>query len=286
MRLLGKSVRVTVAGLRIADLTVSGRPPNAVEIERLQVRYDVKKDLTGHPNKCVIKITNLAPLTRSQLETKPLRVMLHAGYDGVLKLLFDGDMTRAFSERDGRTDTVTELHVGDGARSYTEAHLNRSYRPPVTLSRIVRDCAESMKMVLAPEFLRDPALNRVLDSGFSSDGLTRHALTSLLEPLGLSWSSQDRQLVVLGDSTIRPGRDVVINQSTGLLGSPKLKEPSKEGQKSKLTFQHLLYPEIVPGCGAKLESEFLNQRIKIESIHHHGDTHADDWNTDGQGAPQ
>lgn len=285
MRLFGKTVRVTIAGLKSGSLTIQGRAPNAVEIERLQVRFDVKKNLGKHPNKCVIKITGLSQTTRSQVEQKPLRVLLHAGYDGVLKLLFDGDMTRAFSDRDGRADVVTELHVGDNARAHVFGNLVKSYQPPVRLRRVVQDAAAAMSLTLPPELLKDQRLNTTLDSGFSSSGPAERALSTLLDPLGLSWSSQNRQLVILGRDDIRPGRAALLNQSTGLIGSPKLKESGKDGQKSSLSFESLLYPEIEPGCEVKIESQFLNQSLKAEEVTHKGDTHSDEWTTEGKGTP-
>lgn len=284
MKLYARQAQVTVAGLR-ADSLSADRTTNAVVISRLRIRFDVKKNLGKEPNKCVIKINGLSETTRSQLEVLPLRVILHAGYDGVLKLLFDGDMKRAFSDREGSCDVVTELHVGDGHRAYASANLTKSYKG-TTLRQIVTDCANSMSLPVPPDVRSSAAFAQTIQE-FSSDGPTREALTAALSRFGYSWSTQNRQLVILKDSQVRESQEILVNQATGLVNSPKYKGSEKAGAKTEITFDSLLYPEIVPGVKVRLESQLIRKSMKVTDATSKGDTHSSgpDWITSVTGVP-
>jgi len=287
VRLFHRAARVTLVP-QTTD-TLAPQRGNAVEIRALRIRFDVKKNLGKEPNKCVIKLSNLQPTTRALLDQKPLRVVLHAGYDGVLKLLFDGDLKRHTASREGPADVVSELHVGDGQRAYSHARMNQSYRPPVTRLRILTDCAQTMGLALPPQVLKDPQLRQPLPSGFSASSATRDVLTTLLSPLGYSWSSQNGQLVVLRDGDTLEGREFLVNQSTGLVGAPRMKESESpgKGSKTEVSFTTLLYPELVPGAVAKLESQFIRQSLKLTDCTCRGDTESagEDFVTEIVGKP-
>jgi hypothetical protein len=267
--LFGPQIQLVVTPQSLALGQAAG---TAITITDMRMEFDVKKGSGKHPNKCVIKVINLSPDSRALLDRKPLRVVLHAGYDGVLKKLFDGDMTRSFTEQVGRVDNVTEIHVGDGVRAFSGARLDRSYRPPVTLRQIVSDAAKSMGMPVPIEVSR-PEFSVALPDSVTAASPTRDVLDRALTPFNLSWSIQNGRLTVLTENQIRSGDMYLVNEALGLLGSPKLKESEHagKGKKTEITFESLLYPELEPGVGVRLESKFVTQNLKITDASSKGD---------------
>jgi hypothetical protein len=258
---------------------------NALEIEGLHITFKATKHLAKEPNKAEIKIFNLSAHTRAQVEKLPLKVVLQAGYDGVARLLFTGNLTSAFSTREGRSDIVTTLIVGDGMRAFAHARMNRSYRPPIQVKRVLDDAAKSMGLQLPREVERSIELRQALANGISTRGATRDVLTRLLAPYGYSWSIQNGQLQVLKDEQLKPGRAFVINQQTGLIGKVQKTTPEKPKKKSEIKFDALLYPELFPGAEAQIEAEFFQGRIKMTDIEATGDNRTGDWTSSVTGRP-
>lgn len=290
MRLFNRVCRVVVVGQ--PDGFIGGRPGffestgNAVEITALRIQFEVKKNLGKEPNKCTIKISNLAETTRTFLDRKPIRVILHAGYDGVEKLLAVGDMTRCSTRREDRTENVTTIEVSDGMRAYANARMNRSYRKPILARKVLQDAARSLGLELPPEIEQSAELKEALSSGISMHGPTREILTRLLAPYGYGWSIQNGQLLILRTDEVRPGEAHLISRETGLIGSPELKEPEKPGDQSEVRFSTLLFPELNVGQLAKVQSRFVNLACKMTDVSHKGDTRGDDWSTEVTGRPQ
>lgn len=294
MRLFDRRAKVTI--VRQPSGFIGSNPQffeslgNAIEIvggmTGNRIQFEVSKNLGKEPNKCTIKIYNLSRDTRSEVEKNPIRVTLEAGYDGVTRLLFVGDLRYAFSERSG-ADIVTTLDVRDGLRAYAHARMNHSYRPPIRVQQVLQDCARSLGLDLPPEIERSAELRQALSDGISLHGPTRDVLTRLLAPYGYGWSVQNGHLQIIRDEDTRSGQAFLINdEEGGLLGSPKKTIPEKPGSPSEISFDVQLYPELVPGGLAKLESEFLNATIKMLDVKATGDTDpTGDWKTSVKGRP-
>lgn len=288
MKLFRRTLKVTVIEQRSGFI---GSNPsffetvgNAVEITGLRIQFEIKKSLGKEPNKCLIRITNLSRQSRDALERKPLQVMIHAGYDGVLRLMASGDLKRVFSKREGKTEIVTHIQVADGWRAYAHARADgKSYRPPTTPLQIVKDLLATMNLKAPPEILSAPELRQTLSSGVSLEGPTRDALTRVLAPYGYSWSIQNGQPVVLRDGQTRVGQEFVIDADAGLLASPEETEPDKPKGKSETKFITVLYPELAPGCVVRLNGEFVRQRLKLTDVTHKGDTHTEDMQSECSG---
>lgn len=260
-----------------------------------RIQFEVERNLSSTPNKCKIRISNLSERSRDDFEKLPVNIILAAGHNGIAKLLFTGDLHEFFSERDG-TEIVTTLVVKDGLRAYAHARMNRSYKAPITVKRVLEDAAKSMSLRLPPEIEQTVELKQALAAGLSTHGPTRDVLTRLLAPYGYRWSVQNGRLLVIKDESFAPGEVLVINQSTGLINSPHLttpeKPPSKTPSKSKkyhgpeITFQTLLYSDISPGRRVRLESEFFKTDLKVLDVKHRGDTHSkDEFDSDVSARP-
>lgn len=263
-----------------AGTTIDIGPP-------FRVTFKVKRDLSRHPNSCEIRIYNLAEQTRGIIEKGALRIRLYAGHAGVARLLFDGDLTRAWSEREDEASIVTIIFVGDGARAYAEARMNKSYRPPIRVATVLGDCAKSLGLKLPPEVEQSAELRQALEGGISLHGPTRDVLTRLLAPYAYHWSVQDGRLLIIRDEDLAPGEEFIVDADSGLIGSPKWRAPDKPRKKTskkakprpEFEFDMILEPEMRPARRVRLRSEFFDVSLKALEVEHTGDSHGSDFTT-------
>src|SRR5689334_18765837 len=106
------------------------------EITDHQIEFKIEKHRIRDPNTCDITITNLATPSRDGFLTIPQRVRLAAGYGDTPRLLFLGDLRYASNEHIG-TKWLTKLQLGDGARAYAEARINRTYAKGTPVATIL-----------------------------------------------------------------------------------------------------------------------------------------------------
>lgn len=260
------------------------RTGNAIEITQHRVRFKVKRNLSKNPNQCEIQIHNLSEHTRGEFERLPVQIMLHAGHDGVAKLLSSGDLVRSWSERDG-TEIVTTLIVRDGMRAFANARMNRSYKPPILVGRVLADAAKSMGLLLPPSIEQSAELRQALASGISLQGPTRDVLTQLLAPYNYRWSVQNGSLLILRDDDTAPGEMLLIDSDAGLVGSPKKRAPNKPKAKQEIDFDLFVDGEIGPGRRVQLRSEFFDVPLKVIEVEHAGDSHGEEFTTHATGRP-
>lgn len=252
---------------------------NGIEITDLRIEFEIERTLTKNPNTCDVTITNLSEATRAELQRKPLLVNVEAGYDGVSRLLFVGDMHYASSKQDG-ADWSTLLQLGDGDRVHHSARVNKSYNGTVTIKQVLRDVAKSFGQTLPANIESATDLNARLEGGLISFGRVRDELTRLLAPYGYQWSFQNNRLQILRDDEAR-NDTYLINEDAGMIGTPEFGSTPRSGKPPNMTIKLLLYPEILPGAKIKLESKAVpgGSVFKVLSVKHRGDTSGGDWYT-------
>lgn len=250
---------------------------NGVEIERLRVKFRVERDSGKHPNHCDVEITNLSPRGRAAMETKPLAVEFAAGYAGLNKLLFAGDVLYAWSERKGPHWSTT-LQVGDGARAFARARISKTYPAGTTVKAILRDVARRLGQDLPANVEASTDLDAPISTRQVAQGAAHAELTRLLAPYGYEWSFQNGRLQALRPAESR--NDVwPVGEHTGMIDSPEFGQASRAGKPPTMTIQHLLYPEITPGGLIELKSDVRSGLFKVVKVEHSGDTEGDDWFT-------
>lgn len=251
----------------------------AVVIRNMRVQFSVEKSINSEPNKCDITVTNLARTTQSFLTTKPLRVHLAAGYDGLARYLFVGDLRDGRVVADGNVDINTELQIGDGDRAFRYGHVNRSYKRGTSVFVALRDAAGSMGLQLPRNVTASSLLREQFSSGVSLYGNAGDELSRLLAPYGYRWSIQSGSLQILRDDETREEFHWTIDDSKGLVGSPEWSTPSKTSETPKLTVVCALFPELTPGGRVQVASKRVNGMFRIEKVTHAGDTDGSEWTT-------
>ncbi len=250
-----------------------------ITIEELRLAFSIEKHLGKEPNTCTISIYNLNEQSRAELQHHPLQVRLEAGYDGERGRLFAGDLYHSATTREG-PDVVTKLQVADGRRAYKHARVNRSFKPGTDARTVLKDIAGSMGLKVPKDVDEAKELAAQFASGVVAHGPSRKELTRVLARSGMDWSIQDGRLQILRTDGIRADEAILVNQDTGLVGSPTYGTPKKHKGRPPLNFRMLLYPGMTPGGKARVQSEDVDGLFKIQRVKHEGDTETGDFFTD------
>lgn len=257
---------------------------DATVVRNLRVTFQIEKHLGSEPNTCDVSLFNLAPTTRYQLQQKPLKVQLDAGYDGQPHRLFVGDLRWSEPVRDS-VDWELKMQLGDGERATRHARVNRSYRSGVTSRDAVVEVARAMGLEVPDDVLESVALRAEFASGLTLQGPASRELTRVLARHGLEWSIQDGRLQILAPDDVRPDQALVISQEAGMIGSPEYGSPPEKGKPAPITIRCLLYPQINPGSRVQVKSRTISGFFKVQRVTHAGDTHGADWTTEVECRP-
>jgi hypothetical protein len=258
--------------------------PNAIEVTKLRVKFEIEKQLGKDPNTCTITIYNLNKSSRAFFQQRPLHVRIDAGHDGESRHLFQGDVRFGQTVKRG-TEFETELQLGDGDRAFRFARVNRTFRTGTPLREALKEAARSLGLALPDNVNASPDLDQQFVNGESLVGPARDELTRLLAPHGYTWSIQNGALRILRDEETSPDEAILISQDTGMIGVPEFGAPDEAGGKPTLAVQCLLYPQVTPGGVIKVQSRDVNGSFRVQRVQHTGDSHGEDWTTEIEAKP-
>lgn len=289
LRLFKRGAKVTLVTPRNLPNAFFDREPgseNAIEITDLRVKFSIEKHVKSDPNKCEVTVYNLAERTRALCETRPLTVWIDAGYDGVLRQLFTGDVRHSYSKLE-KPEWQTVMHLGDGDRATRLARLNKTYGIGTPSLQVIKDLAGAMGLTLNPQEIGKIAgLQAGLVLPRAVQGTARDEMTRILAPLGVSWSIQDGRLQLLRDGDLVDGEAVLVSEDTGMIGTPEYTSPQKEGKPPQLRVKMLLYPQLRPGALIEVQSRAVaHKQFRIQRVVHKGDTYGQDWTSEIEALP-
>jgi len=262
VKLFGRKIRVVVSTIEITDLDMV---------------FQVTKTLKPEPNKAELTIFNLNPDHRSSLEQmKSAPVQIEAGYQGGTSVLFLGDLRTAMTVHQG-PDFITKLSSGDGEKAIKTARVNVSLKKgAASVDKVLESVAKALgvgegNLKQALSAIKSAGLGELFSEGTVISGSAYREMTNICRSLGLTWSIQDGKLQILELKKALEGQAILVNERTGLIGSPTV------DNKGVLTCQTLLIPDVFPGRLMVLESERLKGQYRIESCQYSGDTNGQDW---------
>jgi hypothetical protein len=265
--LFGRVAQIQVGTLIVSDLRVS---------------FKVKKSLRRNPNKAEIKIYNLSPTMRAQLEQSVnVPCKLEIGYKGSpLSTIFLGDLRTPRTERDN-VNLVTTITNGDGERRSRSARVNQSFPPGTQVGAVLQHIVGALGIDpgnTAPLFAnaRLGSGMQLFAEGTTAYGNAHDELDRLVRSAGLEVSVQDGVLQAMPRGQALPSSAVVLNADSGLLGYPSI---SNEGV---VKFKALLVPDIVPGRNVTIQTQLLNGTYRVETADYVGDTGGPDWYVQGE----
>jgi len=274
---------------RIAKILIPG-----FEIVDLRINFKIEKSLIGYPNLGNIKIYNLKESSRNKIEKQGLSVKLYAGYeDNAVPLLFSGDMRNVVHLKNG-TDWISEIFAHDGGNILNTATINKTLPAGVDTEQIYNELVGQMQGISkgVTEGLKNCLSGkRSLLRELQLSGNVKDWLDKIATNCGFEYSVNDGVIETnpkgLPVSDVPP---VIINQASGMIGSPERTEVG-------INVKNLLLPELKLARTIKIESistkinagnlfykkvpPIRNKGIyRIDKLVHTGDTHDNPWETD------
>jgi hypothetical protein len=233
----------------------------------LRVTFDIELSSKAEPNKCKMQIFNLTQDSRALTEKEGLQVLLQAGYGQTLETIFQGDVKRVLSHREG-SEIITDFEAGDGENSFTNSTVNKSFSPGISFESVITYVASSFGIPAKVQGVQTESyLNGVTLSGSAKD-----SMTELTKKQGLLWYIQNGTLIVLKDGEGTGEQAVRLAADTGLIGSPKKKDKGIE-------ITCLLNPKIQPERPVFLDAKNIKGVILPKKVKHKGDSHGGDFHT-------
>jgi len=241
---------------RIYELTIIPTDGEARVIRDLRVNFEITKGILSFPNIARITIYNANQTTLSTLQDKFTRIVLNAGYEGDLKLLFKGEIRNVFQNKTGR-DRLTTIYSGDGEKSWQNATFNKTFSDNLSVSSAIE---EVLKTFAGVNIGALEGLPQVKDKirGQTLSGSSKDIMDNFAEEYGFTWSIQDGEIVITPDEEPLEGDEaILVTAATGMIGSPTITEIGVD-------VVTLLNPSMLPNRAFKIES--VNAEIAIGNL--------------------
>lgn len=264
---------------------------DTLDVSGMDVAFTVKKTLKPQPNTCDLRIWNLSPNSRKQLEqmsqpsvgitstpgtnTKKVPVKIEAGYVGTGRAqIWLGELRAAQTTTDG-PDMVTELSTGDGDQA-AAARLNVSIGAgtgaDIAMTKLLKVLGVGQgNLPKAVNLLKSAGMAQFAVKGFCLKGPAVDQMTDLCRSAGLEWSIQDGQLQVLSLGQPLDGQAIRIAPDAGMIGSPTV------DTKGILNVTTLMIPKIKPGVKISMDSQTVKGGYRVISCEYTGDTYGNEW---------
>lgn len=284
-RLFKRGARVTAWQPQGDSFFADPNARNGVEIEKLRITFTITRTAKREPDTCEFTITNGNETTRGLFTQKPLYARLEAGYDGDLRTLFIGDLVFAGSKLEG-TDWVTTVQLGDGMRGFRQARIAQTFKAGVKVIEALETIAAKLAFQLPANIKRDADLQSQFAAGLTLAGSAQEQLQRILAPFGYDWTVQNGQLVVLKSAEALPGNAIVVDEYSGLIGTPETGAPTKDQKIPITTFRVLLNEQIMPGRLVELTARDFNKALlKVVKSTLTGDTSSGDFTNTVEALP-
>lgn len=271
---------------RVYELTIIPPGGEARIIRNLRLNFEITKSILSFPNVARLSLYNASPETLSALQERYTRIVLNAGYEGDLRLLFKGDVRNVFQNKTGR-DRVTTIYSGDGEQSWQNATFNKTFSEKLSVSSAIEEVLKSFSDVNIGTL---QGLPQVADKlrGQTLSGSSKDIMDTFAEEYGFSWSIQDGEIVITPDEEPLQGDEaVLITAATGMIGSPTVTEIGVD-------VTTLLNPRLLPNRAFVIESVNADVAIgnlffrnikrttgegtyKIQEVTFTGDSREGDW---------
>lgn len=258
MAKFGRNYNLSIEKQNGSTLTV--RPPFTVE-------FDITRNVLTSANVSSIRVYNLNENNRSQVRKNindygDLRLIrLEAGYGNNLPIVFEGNITQAWSVREG-VNFITQLESFDGGFAFANAVTNTSFPSSTDQQSVI----ESLVANLASSGVKLGAIGSFpgsLSRGAAYSGST----TSLLRELtGGRFYIDNGKAYALADNECIAGPVTLIDAKSGLLNTPVREQ-------TIINFDMLFEPKLIIGQQVTLRSgtdSNFNGVYKVISLKHRG----------------
>lgn len=249
----------------ILNIGIAGGGTLTVELP-FTVEFDITRNTLTSANVCSIRIYNLSKNHRNQLRFNPIDqgdyrpVQLFAGYGQNLSQIFAGNITQAWSVREG-VNFITTIESFDGGYAFNNGNSGLTFPAGMSIQTVIGQLAGSLPN-LQPGYIG--YYPGTLDRGISVNGNTMEILRELT---GGGIFIDNNTVNCLGDNECVPANGItVIDDSTGLIGTPLLEQ-------TILHFETIFEPRLVVGQQINFNSStepVYNGIYKVTALKHRG----------------
>ncbi len=241
---------------RSYDLTIIPEDGNARVVKDLRVNFEITKSILSYPNVCRLTIYNPNQETLSAIQKKYTKIVLNAGYEGDVRLLFKGEIRNVLQSRNG-VDRLVTLYAGDGEKDWQNATFNRTFSENVTIQSAVSEVLKTFKDVTVGTVEGVPQVADKL-LGQSISGASKDILDMFAEEYGFNWSIQDGEVIIVPeDQALDTNEAVLVTATTGMIGTPIVTEIGAD-------VTTLLDPRLLPNKAFKIES--VNSEVQLGNL--------------------
>jgi hypothetical protein len=242
------------------------------------IEFDITRNTLTSANVCSIRIYNLNAANRNQIRFNVMdtgifqSVILQAGYGQNLSTVFTGNITQAWSVREG-TNFITTLECFDGGYAFNNGQISTQFPAGTSEKIVLQTVASALPFVSLGSIGNYPDQNGVstlgtLPRGNAVSGSTVQVLTQLTGTNG--FFIDGGKVNCLGDNECTPGGTPLIDDSSGLLATPVR-------ELTKMTFDMIFEPGLVAGQLVNLQSAEgtskkanFNGVYKVTGVKHRG----------------
>ena len=247
--------------------------------QSLTIDFDIQRGVGADLNSMTLRIYNLSRDNQAQLFQARLDlsnkntftarpIILQAGYNDGLSVIFRGGIREAFTFRQGN-DLITQVEALDGILSTTQTYANISYDSATTAQQIVDDLVApltSQTDVEAGQTKLSTTTAALIGDNQRGYVIAGNAYNILQEYTSNKAFIDVGELNILSDNEcIRPSVRV-IDADTGLLGIPRL-----DGL--RVTIETIFEPRINVGEFIEVQSSVAKQfngQYKVAAVQHKG----------------
>ncbi len=229
------------------------------------VEFDITRNILTSANVCQIRVFNLSEKNRNLIRKNVTsynilrKVSLLAGYGNDMSVIFAGDVSQAWSVREG-TNFITQIESFDGGFAFVNGNTEMTVPAGTEQKEVLKQLAKNLPGVTVGKIGNFPGKTT---RGNSVSGNTMDNLKTLT---GGGAFVDNGKLNCLGMNECLRGSVGTINSASGLLGTPVREQ-------TIITFDMLFEPGLIIGQVVNLESSTdsnFNGRYKIVSIKHRG----------------
>lgn len=274
--------RVINARIQLANPPPSITYRGTLEVSNLRMAFSIFKSESWSTNTANFRIWNLSESKRNQLNSYGDEITISAGYRGETgaQVLFRGNtslVTHIFAE----PEIISVFDVGDGEKTLNSILANVSFGTNTPVRTVIQSFADLLGLSIA-EFT--PTDNLVYALGFKFAGMAKDGLDKACKALGLIWSVQNNNLVILRQNEGSSKPPVEINTDNGMIGIPQRYTDRRQylyralpqnggAPKPGWKVRCLLRPDILPGDRIRIRSvrADIDGIFYVISIRHEGD---------------
>ncbi len=229
------------------------------------LEFDVIRNILSSANTSSIRVINLGESTRKKIYKDQYAadtykgIELKAGYGQTMPTIFKGNVSQAWSERQG-TDYYTICESYDGGFALVNSVTSATFKSGTPKNVMLSEMQKNLKGV-KPGVIGDFQGN--LSRGNTFFGNSADLINEISE--GAFFVDLEKSHM-LGDSECLRGSVPVITSESGLLGSPRR-------QGTLVVVEMIFEPRLVIGQSVELRSKTeknFNGEYKVMSLHHRG----------------